>query len=652
MMRSFLQQGLRTSFIFLVLICVLFTLSSPSDAVAQGLNFKIYGDDVLPTPNIYTAFQDSKGYMWFGSDRGVIRYDGYVFSTFTREHGLADDEIFQLFEDSKGRIWFETMNGKVSYFKDGIFWNSLSDTTLQGLDSEGLIAGISEDEHHNIWFTSHTDIVCYSVDRKARRYPMDDRLTKITNIKPMGNDIFVLTTNQNVYKLVLDTVKDTFEIIQDYKCNIGTSMAKKYLWLDKEVMLVKDPHRIYIVNIKENTCGVLRQFQLKEVLLNLSKTNDDIWIGAVGGVFRYDPDTQETKLELEGISVTSVTCDSEGNYWFTTYGNGVYFCTSMEIASYTSKNGLLTDRVNYLKKDARDRLWIGYGSGSNGAISYIDHNVIHHRQITSEPALQTFETNSIDFLNTTKDTVLSTSVGSFLLTKKRKKNFMLGFYRIVSEHSPGKLWVSGSHQLYALDREKWLNHMVSQFEEGLLKLDAVDPVRRADLIKARVLDLHNIKCILLDRSQTFWVGTDRKLYTQTLAQRATNILTPVTFDFTSNVNDIKEMPEGSLVMATDGDGLAFVKNGRQMITLTTRSGMSSNVCTSIDIEKDGTIWVGTGNGVNKITGYPDSVQVDYLSVYDGLLSNHVVDVEVVNDTVWVASRKGLVFFEPTIASGK
>lgn len=643
MMRSFLRRRLQSLFILLILSCTLVQMPV-SDVVAQGLNFKIYGDDVLPTPNIYTAFQDSKGYMWFGSDRGVIRYDGYVFSTFTREHGLSDDEIFQLFEDSSGRIWFETMNGKVSYFKDGVFWNSLADTTLRGLDCEGLIAGISEDEHHNIWFTSRTDILCYTPDRKARRYRMNNVLTKITSIKPLGGNNFIVMTNRSVYKLALDPVRDTFEITHDYKCLTGTSIAKKYLWLNEDVMLIKDPHRIFSVNVKENTCGLLRQFELKEVLLNLSKTDDNIWVGAMGGAFRYDLGAQELKLELEGISVTAVTRDSEGNYWFTTYGNGIYFCTSMEIASYSTKDGLLTDKINCLKKDSRNRLWIGYGPGSNGAISYIDRKGIQHRQITVEPSLQTFETNSIDF-HTNNDTILSTSVGAFLLSTKRKNNFMPGFYRVVSEHSPGKLWIAGSHQLYALNREKWIGYMVEHSKEGLLKFqDAGEPVRNAELAKARVLDLHNIKCILLDRSNTFWISTDRKLYTQTSMQRTTKQLTPMTFDFAANVNDLKEMPEGSLVMATDGDGLAFVKNGRQVMTLTTRSGMSSNVCTAIDIEKNGTIWVGTTNGVNKITGYPDSIQVDYLSVYDGLLSNHIVDVEVVNDTVWVASRKGLSFF--------
>jgi two-component sensor histidine kinase len=154
-----------------------------------------------------------------------------------------------------------------------------------------------------------------------------------------------------------------------------------------------------------------------------------------------------------------------------------------------------------------------------------------------------------------------------------------------------------------------------------------------------------VKCLLRDSDQTLWIGTDRKLYYQPLAERSTTNVTPLTLDFTAAVNDIRELPGGTLVMATDGDGLAFVKDHRQVLTLTTQSGMSSNICTSIEIEDDGTIWVGTTNGVNKITGYPDSVHVDYLSVHDGLLSNNIVDMEIVKDTVWVASRNGLSYFK-------
>ena len=43
----------------------------------------------LPSPEVYCAFQDSQGYMWFGTDNGVARFDGYAFRTYDAQDGLA-----------------------------------------------------------------------------------------------------------------------------------------------------------------------------------------------------------------------------------------------------------------------------------------------------------------------------------------------------------------------------------------------------------------------------------------------------------------------------------------------------------------------------------------------------------------------------------
>lgn len=643
---SQVRQWRHAFFISLIFSCLLFASLPGSEALAQGLNFKVYGEEVLPTPNIYTAFQDSKGYMWFGSDRGVIRFDGYTFSTFTREQGLADDEVFQMFEDSNGRIWFETLNGKVSYFKDGIFWNSLSDTTLRGLDSQGIIAGISEDSLHNIWFVSRTEIVRYASNRKAYRYSLDPRLGKLQNLTRNGRSVFTLTTHSGVYKLNYDSTRDKFDVILRYNCDHGYGMTRKLQWLNEEEVVIKEVHGVHVLNTRTNTCKHGTSFKIDVTVLNISKADDHLWIGTSEGVLRYEPSGANKKLELEGMSVTSVMRDSEGNYWFTTYGNGILFCTSMKVGAFGVKDGLLTDHINFLTRDSRDRLWIGYGAGSGGAISYIFNKKIYHRKITTEPVLQKFKASAIDFVR--GDTMVSTSVGTFFLNKGRKR-LINGFFRTMREHSPGKLWVVGSQSLHVVEMRRWLNYLVADDEKTLEKFRIVqgpnpDSVGRGlELFQSRVLDLSRVRCMMLDSMQTFWIGTDRQLYCQPLAERFTNKLTPVVLSFTTAVNDIQQLPGGTLVIATDGDGLAFVKNREQVMTLTTQSGMSSNVCTSIDIEKDGTIWVGTSNGVNKISGYPNAVQIDYLSVHDGLLSNNIDDLEIVRDTVWIASQKGLSY---------
>jgi ligand-binding sensor domain-containing protein len=61
-------------------------------------------NDGLPSPEVYTVVQDKKGFLWFGTDNGVSRFDGYTFQNFGAKEGLADNVINGIQEDELGRI--------------------------------------------------------------------------------------------------------------------------------------------------------------------------------------------------------------------------------------------------------------------------------------------------------------------------------------------------------------------------------------------------------------------------------------------------------------------------------------------------------------------------------------------------------------------
>ena len=78
-------------------------------------------DEGLPSNTIYDIYRDSKGFLWFATDKGVANYNGLRFETFTTSDGLPDNEIFLFKEDYEGRLWLSTYNGELCYYKDGIF---------------------------------------------------------------------------------------------------------------------------------------------------------------------------------------------------------------------------------------------------------------------------------------------------------------------------------------------------------------------------------------------------------------------------------------------------------------------------------------------------------------------------------------------------
>ena len=79
-------------------------------------------EDGLPQSSIYRVVQDSKGFIWFLTDNGLVRYDGYDFKTFTVKDGLISNDVFGFEEDSRGRIWISSFNSALSYYyRDSIY---------------------------------------------------------------------------------------------------------------------------------------------------------------------------------------------------------------------------------------------------------------------------------------------------------------------------------------------------------------------------------------------------------------------------------------------------------------------------------------------------------------------------------------------------
>ena len=133
--------------LLLFLLCLHLTIQSQKQAYIQYTS-----KDGLPANNIYMGFQDSKGYMWFGTDAGLSRFDGYTFKNFGIQDGLPDTDIFDILEDKKGRIWFATYNGKLGYLYNDKFYNSSNSEILKGHDFNSYISCMHEDTKGNIWF--------------------------------------------------------------------------------------------------------------------------------------------------------------------------------------------------------------------------------------------------------------------------------------------------------------------------------------------------------------------------------------------------------------------------------------------------------------------------------------------------------------------
>src|ERR1700722_1592999 len=104
---------------------IIFLLFLSLQSFAQQFNFLHLGE--ASSSQCYCVLQDSKGYIWFSSEKGLYRYDGNTYKCFNNDNGLLHNSVFQLFEDHQGRILFNTMHGTIGYiYNDSVVYPKLN----------------------------------------------------------------------------------------------------------------------------------------------------------------------------------------------------------------------------------------------------------------------------------------------------------------------------------------------------------------------------------------------------------------------------------------------------------------------------------------------------------------------------------------------
>ena len=104
---------------FFALILFLFVPPAFGEEPAGRSLFKIYGPDQgLTDPSLCCLAQDTRGFIWIGTENGLIRYDGSLFRKWTSADGLPSSWIQGIFPTPEGGLWLATTEGLV-HFLDG-----------------------------------------------------------------------------------------------------------------------------------------------------------------------------------------------------------------------------------------------------------------------------------------------------------------------------------------------------------------------------------------------------------------------------------------------------------------------------------------------------------------------------------------------------
>jgi signal transduction histidine kinase len=561
-----------------------------SVANSQSTNLINYSiKEGLPSNEVYDIYQDKKGFIWFATDNGVVRFDGEEIKLFHTRDGLSDPVIFGFHEDVTGRIWFRSYSGKLSYkdpATDKITPYKYNDK-IEPLVERGLLSSLYVDDE-SIWISNHEKFgqIDSSGVLKSTDVPMSS--LRYQSIK----DGFLLgfsPQHLTVKNIIVD--EKTFNVKLS-ETPIQNNVVSALPFSDKILFSVG-----YDV-FKYDGSQMTKIYTASAPILNLSKDKDNnVWMGLRNkGAIRFDNNVSDSTFSsLKGKSISKIFQDRNNNLWFATLENGVYFLPNLRI-----QTGLLP-----------------FQSKVRAAISYNDEVIIGDQKGTIHilNRNQTINLNApiLAFFNSpdkkmwvSTNSEISIIDSNFKIIKKISPSSKIGFSS--DNHF---VWAAGTMSSKLTLNGDLLENYTTGIYRSIYVKDSL--ILLSGRLGLEVRDKHFKLVRHLNELDNF------------------------------KINNIIPINDTLTMLSTIGSGVLFLNEFSLIQQLNmTNNFIANNIYSFAKTEKD--IWLGTENGVIKLSiesiqnGHPEFKQ---LTDKNGLLENRINYLVATQTDIWAMSDNGI-----------
>jgi signal transduction histidine kinase/ligand-binding sensor domain-containing protein len=585
---------------------------------------RISTSDGLSQTRVAQIVQDDRGFMWFGTQCGLDRYDGYEFRSFVhdprRSSSLSGVYIGSLLKDRSGVLWvgsaetvdrFDPMSETFKHFR-------IDEDKPEG--TVGTVAGISQGQDGLLWIATGSGLHCLNPSSGQmthyRHNPADASSLNSNDIKSSGEDkqgAFWVSTNNGLDEFDRKTGRVTLHIplpesifTSFYEDRLGTFWV---YYTSGNGLAVLDRKTKKLIHYQFSDADP-SSTALTGVNTMLEDHEGNLWIGsAVDGLLKYDRKGQrflqyrndpKDPGSLAEDNVASLCEDREGNIWTGLQSMGPNHFnpkpSKFEVFRHEpgNLNSLDATLVNAIYEDHLGTLWVG----TDGGLTRIDRKKGRYTRFSNglgeRPMVVTIVEDPSGVL----------WVGTF----------GHGVARLDKETGQFKTYAYDANNPSSLSNNQV--HRLFVDHNGIMWVATEDGLNRFDVASERFktfkIDWHSIhsQCfctITEDRNGIFWLGSDFS---------GLDRFDPATGEFTIYHSDPKL--SGSL---------------------------SDNLVSSVHIDRSGVLWVGTQFGLDRFDRETGRFTVYYEE--DGMASNSVYSMlEDERGNLWMAGNKGLSMFDP------
>jgi len=389
---------------------------------AQMYNFTNYTiEQGLPQSTVYDVFEDSRGYLWLGTEAGLAKFNGTSFTTFDRSKGLPGNNVRSICESKDGRVWAATDKG-IGIF-DGKDWMHItSNDGLKGSaiiklspDNTGRIWASTDDAGVNIISFQNDSLIIENISNKeglSANFVFDilhDSSGKTWLALFGGINMISFENGKRIIHNLEDSVSIPSNLItsidQDSEGNLwfGTYNAGAFELIRK--------NNTYSV-ISFNSFRGLNDLRIWDVYCD---TDNQIWFGSnENGLFRwYNGKMQNISVKngLPGSLILSIYRDSNRNLWLGSMNSGMSLFEGFHFVHYSLADGLPGEQVLAVKPDKDDNLWVG-GRGRGMAKLKFEQDKLIPTYFNKSSGFQSKQVTSI--VITKEGTIIAGSYGDGL----------------------------------------------------------------------------------------------------------------------------------------------------------------------------------------------------------------------------------------------
>lgn len=588
----------------------------------------------LHQDTIRAIAQTKDGYLWLASDEGLIRFDGYEFTAFSKANSdLPNNSITALAASRDGSLWIGTRSSLVRY------WDKQFRTyyTKLGLP-EDYIYSLMEDHIGTLWSVSGSYLSRYQ-DGKFTNYSSAFALRAA--YEDRRHQLWIGGVGV-LAKLVDGNLVPAMESAALDGQTVRAILVDRHdnLWIGTDEGL-----------IRASSSGKIQRYGQQDgnfaVRALLEDLDGNVWVASSAGLGRIRGDRLEMStgadLHDEPLFPLCIFEDREGNLWVGSTKGLSRFKDNL-FTVYGTNEGLPSDEPTAVFQDHDGRVWVGFRDKGLMLFSPEEHRLFTKRDgLPDDEILSVGETRAGELLIGTRGGLArirvvrnndTPSADKFLfdvlLTDKPAYDAL--------EDSAGSLWVAAAG--------------------GLIRLRGKE-VRE---VIARTLPPNVVRTVAEGPDGVLWAGTTGKgLWRLQGAQK--QLFTVADGLASDRIYALYHDVDGTLWIATFGGGLNALRNGR-FLRFTAKDGLLSDNIANLSDDGE-SLWLGTTLGISRIAkqqlrDFADNKRkllepVNY-DINDGLRSSNVAPsylttggkggTRTSDGRLWFTTRRGLAVFIP------